>query len=90
MVSCLDIMRVSLSVALLAFLLPIVANCTTVYIDKTCINKKDWKEYWADAEAFSKRAVERMNSATDRDFNAEFVRVFQTEKSSPNGQFVNG
>jgi hypothetical protein len=31
-----------------------------------------------------------MNSATDRDFNAEFVRIFQTEKSSPNGQFVNG
>jgi hypothetical protein len=36
-------MRFSLSVALLAFLLPLVAHCATVFISKTCKEKKDWK-----------------------------------------------
>jgi hypothetical protein len=81
-------MRFSISVALLAFSLPLVAHCKTVYIDSSCTSISNWNEYWRDARSSAKRAVERMQSASDTDFAAVFKRIFHTEMGSPEGRYA--
>jgi hypothetical protein len=76
-------MRFSLSVALLAFLLPLVAHCTTVFISKTCREKKNWKEYWENFRQLSEEAPLRMASQSDTDFEMVFRYLVFSRVKSP-------
>jgi hypothetical protein len=79
-------MRFSLSVALLAFLLPLVAHCQTVFISKTCNNNKnikEWKDYWGDFRLLSELGATRLASPTDTDFHAVFTHVTFSRTKSP-------
>jgi hypothetical protein len=81
-------MRYSNTIALLAFSVPLVAHCKSLYIDQSCASKPGWDEYWKEAQSFAKRAAQRMESSSDTDFNAVFKRIYQTEKSSTEGKYA--
>jgi hypothetical protein len=73
-------MRFSLSVTFLAFLLPLIAHCKSLWIDRSCTTKAQWNFYWHEQQEFAKRAVHRMGKSSDFDFDRVFKRVFKTEE----------
>lgn len=78
------------SLVLLALSLPLVAHSKSLFIDSSCTSKPGWDDYWKETQKLAKRAGERMDSATDTDFEAVFKRIFQTEKGSTEGQYARG
>lgn len=74
----------------LALSLPLVAYSKSLYTDTSCTSKPGWDDYWKETQNLAKRGGERMDSATDTDFEAVFKRIFQTEKGSTEGQYARG
>lgn len=78
------------SLTLLAFSLPLVAHSKSLYIDSSCTTRAGWDDYLNEARRLARRASERMDSASDIDFEAVFKRIFQTEKGSEEGKYARG
>lgn len=81
-------MHTLISFILLALSLPLVVNSKSIYIDSTCTSKTEWNDYWKEAQGHTKRAVERIDSGSDTDFEAVFKRIYQTEKGSEDGKYA--
>lgn len=78
------------SFALVALSLPLVAHSKSLFIDSSCTFKAGWDDYWRETQKLAQRSVERMNSASDTDFEAVFKRIFKTEKGSEEGKYAKG
>ncbi|KAF2277258.1 uncharacterized protein EI97DRAFT_493722 [Westerdykella ornata] len=78
------------SLVLVALSLPLVAHSKSLYIDYSCTFKPGWNDYWQESLRLARRAGERLDSATDTDFEAVFKRIFRTDKGSTQGQYVRG
>jgi hypothetical protein len=85
-------MRFSVSAAYLSMLvlLPLASYGKSIYIDPSCTDREGWEGYWNEGQSMAKRAVERMNSESDTDYNAVFKSIFQTAKDSDEGKYVKG
>ena len=78
------------SFALLALSLPLVAHSKSIYIDSSCTDRAGWNDYWEETMTLAKRSVERINSATDTDFETVWRRIFRAEKGSDDARYAIG
>jgi hypothetical protein len=82
-------MRFSNLVTCLFFLLPALVASKSIFIDKTCKNRHDWKKFWDEANHFAKSAHTRIKSDTDKDFKNVLTRIFGGT-TTPQKNYIRG